>query len=52
MTSRTGAMEELLTNSEKRKALAEKSRSSILEKYDQQKVWEAILEEYRGESRI
>lgn len=42
------AMEDLLKNSEKRKALAAKSRASILEKYDQQKVWEAILEEYKS----
>ena len=41
------AMEDLLIHSEKRRALAAKSRASILEKYDQQKVWEAILTEYK-----
>ncbi len=40
------AMEELLSNSEKRQVLATKSRASILEKYDQEKVWKAILKEY------
>ena len=42
------AMEDLLADSEKRKALVLKSRASILEKYDQKKVWKAILEEYNS----
>ncbi len=42
------AMEDLLADSEKRKALLLKSRASILEKYDQKKVWLAILEEYNS----
>ena len=42
------AMDELLTDSEKRKSLAAKSRASIIQKYDQQKVWQAILEEYKN----
>lgn len=41
------AMEDLLADSEKRKALILKSRASILEKYDQKKVWKAILEVYK-----
>lgn len=40
------AMKELVNDPEKRKALSEKARPSILQKYDQQKVWKAILEEY------
>jgi glycosyltransferase involved in cell wall biosynthesis len=44
------AMEELLTNPEKRKALATKSRPSVLEKFDQQKLWKAIAEEYKTRS--
>jgi glycosyltransferase involved in cell wall biosynthesis len=39
-------MIELLNNPEKRKALAKNARPSIIEKYDQQKVWEAIAFEY------
>jgi glycosyltransferase involved in cell wall biosynthesis len=39
-------MEELLNNPDKRKALATKARPSILEKYDQQKIWKAIIKEY------
>ncbi|HET8860577.1 glycosyltransferase family 4 protein [Marivirga sp.] len=41
------AMEQLLINIEKRKNLASNSRVSILDKYDQHKVWRAILEEYQ-----
>ena len=41
------AMEELLLNPEKRQSFAVKARPSILQKYDQQKIWKAILEEYK-----
>ncbi|WKK80796.2 glycosyltransferase family 4 protein [Marivirga arenosa] len=41
------AMVELLTDLSKRKALAAKARHSIMNKYDQQKVWKAILNEYQ-----
>lgn len=44
------AMEKLMDNPQKRRALAAKARPSILEKYDQQKVWEAIAEEYEQRS--
>lgn len=42
------AMEELLSKPKKRKELAAKARPSISQKYDQQKVWKAILEEYKS----
>jgi len=41
------AMVELLTDLSNRKALAAKARHSIMNKYDQQKVWKAILNEYQ-----
>jgi len=44
------AMEELMTNPEKRQSLAEKARPSILKKYDQLKVWKAMAEEYEKRS--
>jgi glycosyltransferase involved in cell wall biosynthesis len=44
------AMEELITTPGKRKSLAERARPSILDKYDQKKIWKAIAEEY--EERI
>lgn len=41
------AMQYFLDNPEKVKEMAEKSRRMIVDRYEQQAVWESILEEYR-----
>ena len=40
------AMKFMLTNPEKRKKMAQVSRSKIVDNYEQEVVWKALLKEY------